>query len=155
MVQINKNYLLMGFVLQLSESNLNASQTLTLNFKAPTEQSEIDLDYFNVNMPGSTVLNVGQEYTFNIIVNAQGTDNQAYAGQRIGLGLNEAALNNGVSLISSSASVTDEDGKAIFSVKVKANNITELNNLIANGITVALMVSEKMVLLIQYLRKLM
>lgn len=126
-----------------SESNLNASQTLTLNFKAPTEQSEIDLDYFNVNMPGSTVLNVGQEYTFNITVNAQGTDNQAYAGQRIGLGLNEAALNNGVSLISSSASVTDEDGKAIFSVKVKANNITELNNLIANGITVALIGKRK------------
>lgn len=126
-----------------SESNTNAQQTLTLNFKAPTDNTEIDLDHFVVEMPGSTVLSVGQEYTFNVTVDAKGTDNLVYAGQKIGIGFNDAALNNGVSLVSSSALVTRDDGKAVFTVKVKANNTTELANLITNGITVGLIGQRK------------
>ncbi|MEB5929824.1 Ig-like domain-containing protein [Acinetobacter schindleri] len=126
-----------------SESNSNASQTLTLNFKAPTDQTELDLDYFNVDMPGATVLSVGQEYSFNVTVDAKGTDAKALAGQRIGIGFSEAAISNGVSLVSGSSLVTNETGKAVFNVKVKANNVTELNNLIANGITVGLIAQRK------------
>lgn len=126
-----------------SESNTNAQQTLTLNFKAPTDNTEIDLDHFVVEMPGSTALSVGQEYTFNVTVDAKGTDNLVYAGQKIGIGFNDAALNNGVSLVSSSALVTRDDGKAVFTVKVKANNTTELANLITNGITVGLIGQRK------------
>ncbi|MCP5775636.1 hypothetical protein NL389_38015, partial [Klebsiella pneumoniae] len=70
-------------------------------------------------------------------------DNLVYAGQKIGIGFNDAALNNGVSLVSSSALVTRDDGKAVFTVKVKANNTTELANLITNGITVGLIGQRK------------
>lgn len=115
----------------------NASQqTTTVNFKAPTDQTEIDLDYLAVDMPGNVVLNSGVEQIINVVVNATGTDGKALTGQKVGIGLNEAALSNGVSLATASA-LSTVNGKATFSLKVKANSQTELTNLIANGITVA------------------
>ncbi|ENX32539.1 hypothetical protein F889_03521 [Acinetobacter colistiniresistens] len=115
----------------------NASQqTTTVNFKAPTDQTEIDLDYLAVDMPGNVVLTSGVEQTINVVVNATGTDGKPLTGQKIGIGLNEAALGNGVSLATASA-LSTENGKVTFSLKVKANSQTELTNLIANGITVA------------------
>lgn len=115
----------------------NASQqTTTVNFKAPTDQTEIDLDYLTVDMPGNLVLTSGAEQTIDVVVNATGTDGKALTGQKVGIGLNEAALGNGVSLTTASA-LSTENGKVTFSLKVKANSQTELTNLIANGITVA------------------
>jgi len=125
-------------VLASSSSNPSAQQAVTLNFKAPTDQSEIDLDYLAVDMPGSVELRSGVEHTLQVVVNAAGTDGQLYAGQKVAIGLNDAALTNGVSLTTASALATNKSGQAVFGLKVKANNETELKNLIANGITVAI-----------------
>ena len=112
------------------------TQTLRLNFKAPTEQGVIDLDHFTVDMLGDMTLTVGQEQTLTVNVTAKGTDGKLLKNQLISIGLNDAALNNGVSYDSTQAIHTDENGHAQFTIKVKANNITELTNLIANGVTV-------------------
>lgn len=125
-------------ILATSALNPNAQQAITLNFKAPTDQSEIDLDYLAVEMPGNVVLASGVEQTLQVVVNATGTDGKNYAGQKVAIGLNDAALTNGVSLLTASSLATNQAGQARFNLKVKANNATELANLIANGITVAI-----------------
>ncbi|WP_104499390.1 hypothetical protein [Acinetobacter indicus] len=112
------------------------TQTLRLNFKAPTEQGVIDLDHFTVDMLGDLTLAVGQEQTLTVDVTAKGTDGELLKNQLISIGLNDAALNNGVSYVSTQAIRTDENGHAKFTIKVKAGNVTELTNLIANGLTV-------------------
>lgn len=124
-----------GVPLVATSSN-GKTQTLRLNFKAPTELGVIDLDHFTVDMLGDLTLAVGQEQTLTVDVTAKGTDGKPLKNQLISIGLNDAALNNGVSYDSTQAIRTDEDGKAQFTLKVKANNITELTNLIANGLTV-------------------
>lgn len=120
-----------------SISNSSATQTIKLNFKAPSD--EIDLDYFNMDadVVGDMQLSVGEEKYFNVTVDVKGTDGIALKNQRLGIGLNQAALSNGVSLVSSSSLVTGENGQVVFRIKVKPSNTTELTNLIANGITYA------------------
>jgi len=125
-------------------SGIGAVSTSRINFKAPTAQGEIDLDYLDVQMPGSVIVAPGTaEQTLQVVVKAIGTDGKVFSNQKIGLGLNEAALSNGVSLASASGISTDANGNAVFSIKVKANNATEAANLIANGITVAVRANRK------------
>ena len=128
-----------GIVLTATAGSMSsAKQSITLNFKAPTEQNKTDLDYLDVQMPGSIIVSPGAaEQTLQVVVKAIGTDGKAFANQKVGLGLNDAALGNGVSLSSASGGITDANGNVVFSLKVKANNATEAANLIANGITVA------------------
>lgn len=120
-----------------SVSGVGTASTTHLNFKAPTAQGEIDLDYLNVDMPGSLILTANSEKPIAVTVNATGTDGKILANQKIAIGLNDAALSNGVSLATASSLTTDATGKVTFDLKVKAGNNSELANLIANGITVA------------------
>lgn len=119
-------------------SGVGAVSTSNLNFKAPTAQGEIDLDYLNVDMSGSLILTINTEKTIAVTVNATGTDGKILANQKVAIGLNDAALTNGVSLATASSLTTDATGKVTFNLKVKASNTGELANLIANGITVAI-----------------
>ncbi len=118
-------------------SGVGTASTAHLNFKAPTAQGEIDLDYLNVDMPGGLILTANSEKPIAVTVNATGTDGKILANQKIAIGLNDAALSNGVSLATASSLTTDATGKVTFNLNVKASNTTELANLIANGITVA------------------
>lgn len=124
-----------GVPLVATSSN-GKTQTLRLNFKAPTELGVIDLDHFTVDMLGDLTLAVGQEQTLTVDVTAKGTDGKPLKNQLISIGLNDAALNNGVSYDSTQAIRTDANGHAKFTIKVKAGNVSELTNLIANGLTV-------------------
>lgn len=118
-------------------SGVGTASTTHLNFKAPTAQGEIDLDYLNVDMPGGLILTANSEKPIAVTVNATGTDGKILANQKVAIGLNDAALSNGVSLATASSLTTDATGKVTFNLNVKASNTTELANLIANGITVA------------------
>lgn len=114
-----------------------AASTANLNFKAPTAQGEIDLDHLNIDMLGSLILTVNNEKTFDVTVNALGTDGKALANQKVSIGLNDAATSNGASLATAATLTTNAQGQATFKIKVKANNTSELANLVANGLTVA------------------
>ncbi len=134
---VQKKLVANGIRITAQSNSSNTQQTTTLNFKAPTDQGTIDLDYLNVDMPGNIVLNAGVERTLQVVVNATGSDGNVFSGQTVGIGLNDAAIGNGVSLTSAS-SLKTVNGTATFSLKIKANNATELANLIANGITIAI-----------------
>lgn len=114
-----------------------AASTVNLNFKAPTAQGEIDLDHLNIDMLGSLILTANNEQTFDVTVNALGTDGKALANQKVSIGLNDAATSNGASLATAATLTTNAQGQAPFKIKVKANNTSELANLVANGLTVA------------------
>lgn len=118
-------------------SSNGKQQNITLNFKEPAPQGDIDLDYVSLDTIGNMLLAVGQ--TQQIIVKVKATDTQGNMrqGQRVSIGLNEIALNNGVELLSASSNVTEENGETTFRLQVKANNKTELANLVASGITLA------------------
>lgn len=118
-------------------NGVGAASTVNLNFKAPTAQGEIDLDHLNIDMLGSLILTVNNEQTFDVTVNALGTDGKALANQKVSIGLNDVATSNGASLATAATLTTDAQGQATFKIKVKANNTSELANLVANGLTVA------------------
>jgi len=118
-------------------NGVGAASTVNLNFKAPTAQGEIDLDHLNIDMLGSLILTVNNEQTFDVTVNALGTDGKALANQKVSIGLNDAATSNGASLATAATLTTNAQGQATFKIKVKANNTSELANLVANGLTVA------------------
>lgn len=118
-------------------NGVGAASTVNLNFKAPTAQGEIDLDHLNIDMLGSLILTANNEQTFDVTVNALGTDGKALPNQKVSIGLNDAATSNGASLATAATLTTNDQGQATFKIKVKANNISELANLVANGLTVA------------------
>lgn len=118
-------------------NGVGAASTVNLNFKAPTAQGEIDLDHLNIDMLGSLILTVNNEQTFDVTVNALGTDGKVLANQKVSIGLNDAATSNGASLATAATLTTNAQGQATFKIKVKANNTSELANLVANGLTVA------------------
>lgn len=132
-----------GLIAKPASGGVGAVSTSNLNFKAPTAQGEIDLDYLNVDMPGSLILTANNEKPIAVTVTATGTDGKILANQKIAIGLNDAALSNGVSLATASSLTTDATGKVTFNLNVKASNNSELANLIANGITVAIKGSRK------------
>jgi hypothetical protein len=118
-----------------------AVSTVNLNFKPPVIQGEVDLDYLKVGVPtGSLVLDTNQEKPITVTVEAMGTNGEILPNQKVSIGLNEASINNGVSFDANTTTtmVTNAQGKVTFNLKVKASNSTELTNLIANGITVAI-----------------
>ncbi len=125
-------------VVAKSASGIGVASSTNVNFKAPTAQGEVDLDYLNIELPGDLSLKVGDDKPIKVIAKAVGTDGKIRTGQKVSIGLNEAALSNGVSLASASTLTTDENGFVTFDINVKANNTKELANLIGNGLTIAI-----------------
>lgn len=149
---VQKGLLSSGIPLIATASNTDAdgnvtqsfTDNLTLNFKAPTENDEIDLDYFNVSVSptGPLLTKVGSSQSININVNTIGTDGAALNDQLVSFGLNTAALNNGVTISGGSAKVT-QNGGTTFTFVVNPTTEAELENLVANGITIAILAKRK------------
>lgn len=70
-------------------------------------------------MPGSLILTANSEKPIAVTVNATGTDGKILANQKIAIGLNDAALSNGVSLATASSLTTDATGKVTLTLKLK------------------------------------
>ena len=105
----------------------------TLNFKSPNV-GQI-LDYFTLDASDYIVtLGVNTPKTIQVTINAKDTQGKAFANQVISLGLNEAALRNGVSFVSPSQVMTDSNGLATFDVTINPQNEAEVENLAANDL---------------------
>ena len=105
----------------------------TLNFKSPNA-GQI-LDYFTLNASDYVVtLGVNTPKTIQVTINAKDTQGKAFANQVVLLGLNEAALRNGVSFVSPSQVMTDSNGLATFEVTINPQNEAEVENLAANDL---------------------
>src|SRR5690606_12434590 len=105
----------------------------TLNFKSPNA-GQI-LDYFTLNASDYVVaLDVNTPKTIQVTINAKATEGKAFANQVVSLGLNEAALSNGVSFDTPSQVMTDDKGLATFEVMINPQSEIEIENLAANDL---------------------
>ncbi|WP_244783273.1 hypothetical protein [Acinetobacter sp. F-1] len=105
----------------------------TLNFKSPNA-GQI-LDYFTLNASDYVIaLGVNTSKTIQVTINAKDIEGKAFANQVVSLGLNQAALSNGVSFVSPSQVMTDSNGLAIFEVTINPQSEMEIENLAANDL---------------------
>ncbi|WP_374294998.1 hypothetical protein [Acinetobacter sp.] len=121
----------------LAKSTNDKTQILDLKFKEPSATTDVTLESLVIDTLGLATLAVNTPVTLNVIVKATGSDGQVYKNQKVGLGLNEAALQNGASIVGGASKTTDANGNASFQIQITAKNVTELENLIANGLTLA------------------
>ncbi|WP_318342408.1 hypothetical protein [Acinetobacter sp. 16] len=121
----------------LAKSTNDKTQILDLKFKEPSATTDVTLESLVIDTVGLATLAVNTPVTLNVTVKATGSDGQVYKNQKVGLGLNEAALQNGASIVGGASKTTDANGNASFQIQITAKNVTELENLIANGLTLA------------------
>src|SRR5690606_34160121 len=104
-----------------------------LNFKSPNA-GQI-LDYFTLNASDYAVtLGVNTPKTIRVTIDAKDTQGKAFANQVVSLGLNDAALSNGVSFNTPSQVMTDDKGLATFEVMINPQSEIEIENLAANDL---------------------
>lgn len=96
------------------------------------------LDYLNVAISNYAVTLNGTAKVITITVDAKDIDGNVLPGQVVGIGLNEAALPNGVTLLTPTSKVTDSNGKATFQINIDPKTATQIDNLDANDLTVAI-----------------
>ena len=79
-------------------------------------------------------MGVNTSKTIQVTINAKDIEGKAFANQVVSLGLNQAALSNGVSFVSPSQVMTDDKGLATFEVTINPQNQAEIENLAANDL---------------------
>ena len=121
----------------LAKSMNDKIQFLDLKFKEPSATGDITLESLVIDTQGLATLALNQVVTISVTVKATGSDGQAHKDQKVGLGLNEAALQNGASIVGGASKITDTNGNVSFQIQVIARNAGELENLVANGLTLA------------------
>lgn len=121
----------------LAKSTNDKTQILDLKFKEPSATTDVTLESLVIDTVGLATLAVNTPVTLNVTVKATGSDGQVYKNQKVGLGLNEVALQNGASIVGGASKTTDANGNAPFQIQITAKNPTELENLVANGLTLA------------------
>ena len=121
----------------LAKSMNDKIQFLDLKFKEPSATGDITLESLVIDTQGLATLALNQVVTISVTVKATGSDGQAHKNQKVGLGLNEAALQNGASIVGGASKITDTNGNVSFQIQVIARNAGELENLVANGLTLA------------------
>ncbi|MFU8926976.1 beta strand repeat-containing protein [Acinetobacter puyangensis] len=126
----------------LATATNGKTQTLSLNFKEPSVTNEIVLESLDINTVGVASLELNKTTELTVTVNATGSDGKVFANQKIGLGLNEAALQNGAVISGGATQSTDANGRANFKILLTPKNSKEIENLIASGLTIAAKGSE-------------
>ncbi|HQZ59767.1 MAG TPA: hypothetical protein PLQ39_08765, partial [Acinetobacter sp.] len=121
--------------INLTVSSNGKSQPVRLNFKAPVVQQT--LDYFTLTPSKYAVELDGTAQVITVSVDAKDTKGNVLVGQTVGIGLNEAALPNGIKLLTPSANVTDNTGKATFQISIDPKTESQIDNLDANDLTIS------------------
>lgn len=121
--------------IDLTVSSNGKSQPVRLNFKAPVVQQT--LDYFTLTPSKYAVELDGTAQVITVSVDAKDTKGKVLVGQTVGIGLNEAALPNGIKLLTPSATVTDNTGKATFQISIDPKTESQIDNLDANDLTIS------------------
>lgn len=103
-------------------------------FKNSNNASNIQLERIQILADKGSIEATGNKIvTFTI--QAFNTDGSPAQNQTIGLGLNEVAVQNGVTFVGGQSVVTGTDGSAKFTINVNAQNIDAIKNLVQSGIT--------------------
>lgn len=131
-----QSQLLQGLEVRATSNNIQSSTIV--NFKNTSDLEQVALDYLSVVTGGSAVISINKQTDLSLSAVALGTDGNKLANQLVRIELEDNTPNNGVSFNSATNVATDTNGVANFNIKLLPENENELDNLIANGLTVRL-----------------
>ena len=118
-----------------SDAGTNVTQNTVLQFVA--DEAEIAKDAQHIELLTSKGLVFADNDTFTFTTKVFDKDGNPLKDKLVGFGLNAAATANGVTFVGGASKKTDVNGNATFTVNVKAGNDQMIENLVANGITLA------------------
>ncbi|MEN4984205.1 hypothetical protein [Acinetobacter modestus] len=118
-----------------SEAGTNITQSTVLQFVA--DDAEIAKDAQRIELLTSKGLVFADNDTFTFTTKVFDKDGNPLKDKLVGFGLNAAAVANGVTFVGAASKKTDANGEVTFTVNVKAANDQMIENLVANGITLA------------------
>lgn len=129
--------LLAGIQVTATYSN-GAGQNVTQNtvVQFNIDANEVAKDATRIELNASKGAVIADNDTFTFTTKVLDKNGNPIVGKRVGLGLNAAATENGVSLDKNNG-LTDANGIVTFNVNVKASDDQKITNLVASGITVA------------------
>ncbi|WP_334113438.1 hypothetical protein [Acinetobacter parvus] len=118
-----------------SDAGTNVTQNTVLQFVA--DEAEVAKDAQRVELVTSKGVVTADNDTFTFTAKVFDKDGNPLQNKQVGFGLNAAATANGVTFVGGASTKTDVNGNATFTVNVKAGNDQMIENLVANGITLA------------------
>ena len=118
-----------------SEAGTNITQSTVLQFVA--DDAEIAKDAQRIDLLTSKGVVFADNDTFSFTTKVFDKDGNPLKDKLVGFGLNAAAVANGVTFVGAASKKTDANGEVTFTVNVKAANDQMIENLVANGITLA------------------
>ena len=118
-----------------SEAGTNITQSTVLQFVA--DDAEIAKDAQRIDLLTSKGVVFADNDTFTFTTKVFDKDGNPLKDKLVGFGLNAAAVANGVTFVGAASKKTDANGEVTFTVNVKAANDQMIENLVANGITLA------------------
>ncbi|ENU86513.1 beta strand repeat-containing protein, partial [Acinetobacter sp. CIP 102129] len=117
------------------DAGTNVTQNTVLQFVA--DEAEVAKDAQRVELVTSKGIVTADNDTFTFTTKVFDKDGNPLKDKLVGFGLNAAATANGVTFVGGASKKTDVNGNATFTVNVKAGNDQMIENLVANGITLA------------------
>ncbi|NNP70747.1 hypothetical protein [Acinetobacter sp. Ac_5812] len=118
-----------------SEAGTNITQSTVLQFVA--DDAEIAKDAQRIELVTSKGIVFADNDTFTFTTKVFDKDGNPLKDKLVGFGLNAAAVANGVTFVGAASKKTNANGEVTFIVNVKAANDQMIENLVANGITLA------------------
>ncbi|ENX64663.1 MULTISPECIES: beta strand repeat-containing protein [Acinetobacter] len=118
-----------------SEAGTNITQSTVLQFVA--DDAEIAKDAQRIELLTSKGIVFADNDTFTFTTKVFDKDGNPLKDKLVGFGLNAAAVANGVTFVGAASKKTNANGEVTFTINVKAANDQMIENLVANGITLA------------------
>lgn len=118
-----------------TDAGTMVTQTTVLQFV--TDDLEAAKDAQRLELITSKGIVTADNDTFTFTAKVFDKDGNPLQNKQVGFGLNAAATANGVTFVGGASKKTDVNGNATFTVNVKAGNDQMIENLVANGITLA------------------
>ncbi|MFW1840081.1 hypothetical protein ACG9XS_16245 [Acinetobacter gyllenbergii] len=118
-----------------SDAGTNITQSTVLQFVA--DDAELAKDAQRIELQTSKGIVSADNDTFTFTTKVFDKDGNPIKDKLVGFGLNDAAVANGVTFVGSASKKTNANGEVTFTLNVKAANDQMIENLVANGITLA------------------
>ena len=120
----------------VNTKNQTITQTHTVKLTSQNNNTSTTVERLEIKSDIGTVAATGNNKV-KFTVTAFNGDGTKAINQRIGLGLNEVAVQNGVTFTSGQTVTTNSQGTATFEINVNAQNLDAIKNLVESGITLA------------------
>ena len=137
LTEVQVNALLAGIqatATYVSDAGQNVTQSTIVQFNIDVEDAKKDA--LRIDLIASKGAVIADNDTFTFTAKVFDKNGNPLVGKKVGIGLNTAATENGVT-VNVNSLTTNASGEAKFTILVKASDSQKIENLIANGITIA------------------